>query len=73
MTSKRFDGPTPNGGAYSIAVWIDRRGNAVTKEEAVEVAITEYAADGTRLAETFTSSYSWMESIHPDDDPTRVY
>lgn len=52
MTSERRDGPTPNGGAYSVAVWMNDRGELVAKDAATQVYITEYAADGTWLAET---------------------
>jgi hypothetical protein len=52
MTSERQDGPTPAGGAYSEAVYMNDAGELVAKEVATRLIITEYAADGTWLAET---------------------
>ena len=46
MRVERAEGPTPFGGAYSEAVFLDDG----------TVVITEYAEDGTRLAETWGST-----------------
>ena len=52
MTSERRDGPTPAGGAYSEAVYMDDHGELCEKEVATQVWITEYDADGKWLGET---------------------
>lgn len=52
FNQERRDGPTPSGGAYSIASYFDADGNAVQKADAVNVSIVEYAADGAQIAET---------------------
>ena len=53
MTSERRDGSTPNGGAYSIALWLDDDGNETEKANATRVIISEYAEDATLLMQTF--------------------
>jgi hypothetical protein len=51
---ERRDGPTPAGGAYSIAVYLDEQSREVEKGRRVaQLAVTEYDADGGRLAETW--------------------
>jgi hypothetical protein len=52
MTSERTDGPTPAGGAYSVAVYLDDDGREVEPSAATRVLVTEYDADGGWLAET---------------------
>lgn len=46
------EGPTPEGGAYSIARYSDADGPA-DKEDSTEVEITEYDADGNVLNTTY--------------------
>lgn len=56
MTAERIDGPTPAGGDYSIAVWVDLSTmNAVDRDKADGVVITEYDSDGTQINETVGS------------------
>lgn len=45
-------GPTPSGGAYSIASYFDANGDPIAKADASSVSIVEYDADGGRLRET---------------------
>ncbi|MEN6583043.1 MAG: hypothetical protein ABFD54_11385 [Armatimonadota bacterium] len=52
---ERQPGPTPNGGAYSEAVFSDDNGNLVSKEVATHVEIIEYTASGQRIASTYGS------------------
>ncbi len=40
--SERADGPTPNGGAYSVAYFRDASGNPCTKDESYSMEIREY-------------------------------
>lgn len=42
QTEERRDGPTPNGGVYSIAFFRDKAWNPVAKEEATQVEICEF-------------------------------
>lgn len=51
--TERGDGPTINGGAYSIAYYYDQQGNPCPKEEAARVNIVEYTENGERLNETY--------------------
>ena len=46
------DGPTPNGGAYSI-VHFFAGGQSADKVDADAVEVVEYNADGTQLARTY--------------------
>ena len=51
--TERGDGPTINGGAYSIAYYYDKEGNPCKKEIAARVNIVEYTENGDRLNETY--------------------
>lgn len=42
MTTKRRDGPTPSGGAYSIAFFADDNGNEADESVATQCIFTEY-------------------------------
>jgi hypothetical protein len=48
----RREGPTPAGGAYSVASFFDSDGNPVEQDVAVQVRIREYDAADRMLAET---------------------
>ena len=53
MTSRRIDGPTPNGGDYSIGVYVDLESlSEVDEAEADGLIITEYTSEGTVIHET---------------------
>ena len=58
MRVERREGPTPFGGAYSIGVYLDDG----------TIAITEYAEDGTWLAETWGE---WTEADEVRDRPSK--
>jgi len=51
-TSERREGPTPNGGAYSIAYFRDERGVPTTKDRARSVEIIEYGVEGEAIHST---------------------
>ena len=51
LVAECTEGPTPEGGAYSIARYSDADGPA-DKQDATEVEITEYDADGGVLNTT---------------------
>ena len=53
MTSERIDGPTPNGGAYAIAYYMDNNRASVNKAIATKAEIVEYAADGEIVFRTY--------------------
>jgi hypothetical protein len=53
ITSERRDGPTPNGGAYSIAYFLNRRGGPATKDRAAAVEIVEFSAAGEEIFRTY--------------------
>jgi hypothetical protein len=49
----RVEGPTPNGGAYSVGTYLDLATfQEVDESVATGIAIVEYDADGTFLFET---------------------
>lgn len=50
---ERHDGPTPNGGAYSIAYFYDKNRTPCEKEKAKYINIVEYSKDGRRLNEVY--------------------
>lgn len=51
-STERVDGATPNGGAYSIARYVDDDDQPVAREDATDVVITEYTASGEPLMVT---------------------
>jgi hypothetical protein len=46
------EGPTPAGGAYSIASYFDESGSPVVKADASNVEIVEYDDDGSAISHT---------------------
>lgn len=52
-TSKRVDGPTPNGGTYMIAYFRDSSGNACSEKDASKVEIVEFESDNNAIARTY--------------------
>jgi len=50
---ERAEGPTPNGGAYSVAIFLDDLRRPVPKEEATAVEIQEFDEDGTMIFRTY--------------------
>lgn len=50
---ERREGPTPAGGANSVAVFMDDSGQVVDEDKATQVVITEYTTSGERLRETW--------------------
>lgn len=53
MATKRVDGPTPNGGAYSIAYYQDAKGNDADVDKATNMLIVEYSSDGQVIRNTY--------------------
>ena len=51
MIEKR-KGPTPCGGAYSVAYYLDKNRNPVDRKNAVFVIVCEYDESGNLLFET---------------------
>lgn len=52
-TPERIDGPTPDGGDYSIAYFRDAEGNPCPRAEAAEVEVVEFSADGEQINRTY--------------------
>jgi hypothetical protein len=52
FNQERHEGPTPSGGAYSIASYLDADGNPAAKADAARVLIAEFDANGEQIAET---------------------
>ena len=48
----RADGPTPNGGCYSMAFYLNDKGSCA-KEDASEVRILEFDENGGVISEIF--------------------
>ena len=57
LTQERIDGPTPTGGAYSIAYYLDKNRNLVPKKLAERMDILEFDKDGQciRVISGYTS------------------
>jgi hypothetical protein len=53
MTEERKEGPTPHGGAYSIAYYQNERGEAAPKAAAVKVEIVEFDAQDQPIWRTY--------------------
>ena len=56
-TSERHDGPTPNGGVYSIAHFL-KDGKPVPKADATAMEIIEFDADGRQVHRTYLTKPS---------------
>ena len=54
-TSERQEGPTPRGGAYTIAYWKDADGEATTKAHATGVEIVEFDKQDSVIARTYAT------------------
>jgi hypothetical protein len=50
---KRVEGPTPSGGAYAIAYFLDAERRPVSKSQAVFVEIHEYDEDDALIQTTY--------------------
>jgi hypothetical protein len=65
LSGERREGPTPAGGAYSLAFYLDERGILVEREVASEIRIVEYDKNGNRLAETFRAAFEHYACVAP--------
>ena len=63
-TQERIDGPTPNGGAYSIAYFQNEGGEPITKDLASKVEILEFDQNGSVIHRTYGL-------IHQETDQSR--
>lgn len=52
-TQERNDGPTPSGGAYSVAYWQDEQGAPCEKDKAVACEVVEYDAKDKAIARIY--------------------
>lgn len=52
-TQERKDGPTPHGGVYSIAYFLDAENKPVPKERAVRMEIHEFDEEGNSIHRTY--------------------
>lgn len=55
MATKRKEGPTPNGGAYSVIVYLNGEGEAVDKEQATRAEVVEFNRRGEAIFRTYAS------------------
>jgi hypothetical protein len=53
QTSERVDRPTPNGGAYSVANFLDSQGRPCPKAQAVGMEIMEFDAADQCVGRTY--------------------
>lgn len=53
MTEERREGPTPNGGAYSIGYFQDSDGRPTTKDKAARIEAVEFDAAGNQIFRTY--------------------
>ena len=68
LATERVEGPTPHGGAYAIATFLNDKNEAVTKALATRINIVEYDAGGQEIFRT----YSDMRSPGPNDNSSRI-
>lgn len=54
-STQRINEKTPNGGAYSIAYFLDANGKSVDKTQAKKVEIVEFTKDGKEIQRTYGS------------------
>ena len=52
-TCETRPGPTPNGGAYSVASYLDANGNPAPRNAATRVEIVEYDENDTAISTTY--------------------
>jgi hypothetical protein len=52
LTQARREGPTPNGGAYSIAYFLDANWKPVPRERAEVIEVIEFTQEDTFLKST---------------------
>jgi hypothetical protein len=62
-TSERHDGPTPNGGAYSVANFLDGERRPCPKADAVYIEILEYDESDNNVGRT------WLEAAQGEQPP----
>ena len=53
VTQERRNGPTPHGGAYSIAYYRGRDGSPVPKDQATAVELVEFTESGDQVFRTY--------------------
>jgi len=53
IISEKRDGPTPNGGDYSIIYYLDKDGNSTTKKKASSIEIIEFDDKGQEIFRTY--------------------
>jgi hypothetical protein len=58
MTQERIDGPTPNGGVYSIAYFSDDDGKPTSKQKATRMEIVEFDGNGNEVFRTYMRKQS---------------
>ncbi len=51
--TEKIDGPTPNGGDYSVASYFDINGIPCNKNKAFKMVIEEFKKDGTSIYRTY--------------------
>ncbi len=66
-TQQRDEGPTPNGGVYSIAYFSDSEGNPTTKENATRMEIVEFDENDNGFFRTYMEKRKELKSVVPDD------
>lgn len=61
MKIRRIEGPTPNGGAYSVIVYLNIDFQPVEEIEATHAEITEYDQNGLVILRT----YAELQPLRP--------
>jgi len=60
LTKTLAEGPTPNGGAYAVAYWQDRKGNPTTKDLAKKVKVVEFDANDRAIFLTYADACGYV-------------
>lgn len=53
MVERRVDGPTPNGGAYTVITYYDIEHKRVDEEVATHAELVEFDANGEQVLRTY--------------------
>lgn len=61
---ERREGPTPNGGAYSVLYWRGKNGKRATREEAVGGEIVEFSKKGREIHRTYFVNQTDHGELH---------
>lgn len=69
MATERVEGPTPNGGAYAVIVYLGEDGDQAEKEQAAAAEVVEYDEQDEAIFRTYANFKSVRGT---DEEPIRT-